>query len=111
PDVPIRRTQYGWVLDVYYLEFIEDVENDTRRPYLLARVMECVTNGLDAALPQNPQVTYDRMRSPTIINLNTIDAAVGRVQLNRTTWAIVDRSRHGARAQFVDDNDDDDDED
>ncbi|KAG9083055.1 hypothetical protein FS749_006340 [Ceratobasidium sp. UAMH 11750] len=107
PDVPVRVTHYGRVLDAYYLEFIEDIENNTRRPFVLARVMECVTGGLDAALPENPYVVYNRMRSPSIIHIHTINAVIGRIQVEPNTWAIIDASRHGARTQFVDDDDDD----
>ncbi|KAG9079645.1 hypothetical protein FRC06_007605, partial [Ceratobasidium sp. 370] len=98
PDVPYRRTQYGQLQDVYYIRFIEDDGN--RRPYLLARVRECKTNGLDAALPENPVVTYTQMSSPDIIHVRTIVAVVGRVQMGNS-WAIVDRSRDSARTQFV----------
>ncbi|KAG8737100.1 hypothetical protein FRC12_017271 [Ceratobasidium sp. 428] len=107
-DRPVRRTYYGRVLDVYYLKFIEDIENNTRRPYLLVRILECQTGGRDAALPENPQVKYDRIGPASIIHIDTINAVVGRVQLNRNTWAIVDQSRHGARTQFVDEEEDDD---
>ncbi|KAG8700016.1 hypothetical protein FRC09_006226 [Ceratobasidium sp. 395] len=106
-DRPVRRTYYGRLLDIYYIEFIEDIENNTRRPYILARVMECQTGGRDAALPENPQVKYNRMGPPTIIHITTIDAVIGRIQLNRHTWGIIDQSRHGARTQFVDDEEDD----
>ncbi|QRV81018.1 Transposase family tnp2 [Ceratobasidium sp. AG-Ba] len=98
-----RWIHYGQVLDVFYLEWIENLETDARKPYLLARVTECVTNGRDASLPQNPIVTYNQMKSPDIINLGTVHAAVGRTKVpgGQRTYAIVDRSR-GARTQFLD---------
>ncbi|CEL64041.1 hypothetical protein RSOLAG1IB_11025 [Rhizoctonia solani AG-1 IB] len=58
PDAPVRRVHYGQLLDIYYVEFITDLVNDVRMPYLLARVQECQTNGLNAALPKNPLVIY-----------------------------------------------------
>ncbi|KAG8796667.1 hypothetical protein FRC12_010183 [Ceratobasidium sp. 428] len=82
-DRPVRRTYYGRILDVYYIEFIKDIENNTRKPYILARVIECPTGGRDAALPQNPQVKYKRMGPPSMIHINTINNVIGRIQLNR----------------------------
>ncbi|CAE7159448.1 unnamed protein product [Rhizoctonia solani] len=58
PDVPVRRVHCGKLLDIYYIEFITDVANDIYVPYLLARVKECQTGGLDTALPRNPLVVY-----------------------------------------------------
>ncbi|CUA71179.1 hypothetical protein RSOLAG22IIIB_09405 [Rhizoctonia solani] len=104
PDVPVRRVQYGRLLDIYYVEFITDVVNDVRAPYLLARVKDCQTDGLDAALPENPLVIYQRIRSPEIIHLDAITYVVGRVEIAHNTWAIIDRSTNGARTQFVDPN-------
>ncbi|CUA71327.1 hypothetical protein RSOLAG22IIIB_09509 [Rhizoctonia solani] len=75
PDVPVRRVQYGWLLDIYYVEFITDVAyllNNVRVPYPLVRVKECKTNGLDAALPENPLVIYRRIQSPEVIHLDAI---------------------------------------
>lgn len=76
--------------------------NNVRVPYLLARVKECQTDGLDAALPQNPLVIYRRTRTPDIIHLDAITYVVGRVEIVHNTWAIIDRSTNGARTQFVD---------
>ncbi|KAF8691635.1 Transposase family tnp2, partial [Rhizoctonia solani] len=106
PEVPVRRTYYGRVLDIYYVEFIVDLGNpdNTREPYLLACVKECQTSGLDATLRGSPLVTYCRMSTPEIIHIESINAAVGRVNLGNNTWAIVDRSRNGARTQFVEEN-------
>lgn len=77
---------------------------------MLARVLVCETNGLDAALPENPLVTFDiadmSRRSPIVININTIIAVVGRIHLQGNEWAIVDRSRDCARPQFTDDDGD-----
>ena len=78
----------------------------TREPYLLARVQECMTGGLDATLRENPLVTYTRMKTPDIIHIESINAVIGRVDIGNRTWAIIDRSRHGARTQFVDENGD-----
>ncbi|KAG9073965.1 hypothetical protein FRC06_011022, partial [Ceratobasidium sp. 370] len=58
PDDPIEITHYGQVLDIYYVEFIMDPENDTHKPYLLAHVRECNTRGADAAVPQALVVKY-----------------------------------------------------
>lgn len=66
------------------------------------RVQECNTHGLDAALPGTPVVKYRQMLSSELINIGTVVAGVGRVQVNHNTWAIVDRSRNSARANFVD---------
>lgn len=101
-DVPFRQTQYGRLLDIYYVQLRED--DDTLTSYLLARVAQCETGGLDAASPENPMVTYREgdVKSPDIIHVNTIVALVGRIQMGNT-WAIVDRSRGNARPQFLDD--------
>jgi hypothetical protein len=73
-------------------------------PYLLARIQECNTRGLDATRPENPIVTYNRLDSPEIIHLGTVHAVVGRIKVGgRNIWAIVDRSR-GARTQFNNEN-------
>ena len=73
-------------------------------PYLLARISECETGGLDAADPRNRVVVYSEMRTPDIIHINTISAVVGRMSLDDADrrWAIIDRSASGARTQFVD---------
>ncbi|KAG9075885.1 hypothetical protein FRC06_009840 [Ceratobasidium sp. 370] len=102
-DVPYRETQYGQLLDIYHVMWIED--DNTRTRYLLARVLPCNTGGLDMALPENPRVTFNiaQMRGGgIIININTIVAVVGRVNLSGNEWAIIDRSRDNARTQFVD---------
>ncbi|KAG8707529.1 hypothetical protein FRC08_000442 [Ceratobasidium sp. 394] len=110
PDRLVRVTHYGQLMDIYYVEYIEDIEDDVRKPYLLARIRTCVgTNGRDASLPRNPIVKYNRLSTPDIHHINTIDAAVGRIKVNNTEWAIIDRSRNGARTQFVNEDGDDDD--
>jgi hypothetical protein len=70
-------------------------------PHLLARIKECKTDGRDAALRENPVVSYTQLSSPDIVHANTIVAVVGRVKLG-SAWAIVDRSRHSARPRFLD---------
>ncbi|KAG8736603.1 hypothetical protein FRC10_009138, partial [Ceratobasidium sp. 414] len=83
--------------------------NDTRKSYLLACIQTCVgTNGRDASLPQIPVVKYRRLSTLDIYHMNTIDATVGRIKVNNTKWAIIDRSRNGAHMQFVDKDGDDD---
>ncbi|KAG8680797.1 hypothetical protein FRC09_017967 [Ceratobasidium sp. 395] len=103
-DVPERQTQYGRLLDIYHLMFRED--DGTQHRYVLARVLECNTGGLDAADPANPLVTFDMARmlrnSPIMINVSAIIAAVGIVNLSGNRWAILDRSRGCARPQFID---------
>ncbi|KAG8728070.1 hypothetical protein FRC10_005363, partial [Ceratobasidium sp. 414] len=102
-DQPIRVIHYGRVQDVFYVEYIRDPATNTRQPYLLARVQECNTQRLDAADPENPIVTYNRLDSPEIIHLGTVHAVVGRIKVGgRNTWAIIDRSRV-ARTQFNND--------
>ncbi|KDN33419.1 hypothetical protein RSAG8_13489, partial [Rhizoctonia solani AG-8 WAC10335] len=113
PDEPIRQTQYGRLLDIYYVDFVEQegqeaTENRPAIPrkvvsYLLARVRECNTDGNDAADPRVRLVTYTEISSPDIIHANAISAAIGRVNCGGNVWAIVDRSSSGARTQFVDD--------
>jgi hypothetical protein len=66
------------------------------------RIKECNTGGLDAALPETPLVTYNRLSSPDMVHIDTVNAVVGRIQTVNRTWAIIDRSRSGARTQFVD---------
>ncbi|KAG8749984.1 hypothetical protein FRC11_010871, partial [Ceratobasidium sp. 423] len=104
PDVPIWQVYYGQLLNIYYIEFITDIENDVHKPFLLARVRECQTGGLDVARPENPLVTYRQTSRPYIIHLDTITYVIGRVQITYKTWAIIDRSTSGARTQFVDAN-------
>ncbi|KAG8755747.1 hypothetical protein FRC12_010789 [Ceratobasidium sp. 428] len=103
PDQPIRQVYYACVLDVFYVEFIRNRAVNGRKKYLLARVQDCKTPpGLDATRPENPVVEYNQLSSPEIINLGTVDAAIGRIKVGgRNTWAIVDRSR-GARTVFND---------
>jgi hypothetical protein len=38
-----------------------------------------------------------------MVHIATIDALVGRIQVDQRSWAIIDRSRSSARTQFVDD--------
>ncbi|KAG9088780.1 hypothetical protein FRC06_001852 [Ceratobasidium sp. 370] len=92
-DRAIRRIYYGRVHDIFYVEFIQDPATNTQIPYLLVRVKECNTHGLDATDPENPIVTYNRLDTPDIINLGTVHAAIGRIKIGgRNTWGIVDRS-------------------
>ncbi|QRW11103.1 Transposase family tnp2 [Ceratobasidium sp. AG-Ba] len=101
-DEAMRRTYYARVLDIFYVEWIKNRAVNQREPYLLARIRDCKTNGLDAALPENPRVTYEQLDSPEVIHLGAIQYAVGRIKTNdRRTWAIIDRSR-GARTVFND---------
>ncbi|KAG9094333.1 hypothetical protein FRC07_011322 [Ceratobasidium sp. 392] len=103
PDRAIRRIYYARVEKVYYIEFIRNQETNERVPYLLALVQDCNTpNGVDASKPEHPIVTYNQLKSPEIIDLGAIQAAIGRVRVGgRNTWAIIDRS-NGARTQFND---------
>ena len=66
------------------------------------------TGGVDAALAENPLVTYRALTTPDIFHLKTIDAVVGRIKVPGNRWAIIDCSRNGACTQFVNDDDDDD---
>ncbi|CAE6497313.1 unnamed protein product [Rhizoctonia solani] len=100
-DRPIREVQYGRLHNIYYVEYIEPGDGK-REPYLLARVTECVTGGIDASRRGTPLVTYNQELDPSIIHLKTIVAVIGRVHLGGKEWAIVDRSRDGARTQFLD---------
>ncbi|KAG9092714.1 hypothetical protein FS749_015494 [Ceratobasidium sp. UAMH 11750] len=103
PDRPVRMTYYGQLVDIYYLEYIKDFETNEREKYLLARIRTCMgTRGRDASLPENPIVKYSQLSTPDIHNIMTIDAVVGRIKINRNEWAIIDRSRNGMRAEFVD---------
>ncbi|KAG9077702.1 hypothetical protein FRC06_008756 [Ceratobasidium sp. 370] len=102
-DQAVRRIYYGHVHDVFYVQFIRDPATNTQIPYLLVRVEECNTRGLDASRPKNPIVTYNRPDTQDIINLGTVHAAIGRVKVGRrNTCGIVDRSR-GVCTQFNDD--------
>ncbi|KAF8601428.1 hypothetical protein BDV93DRAFT_558507 [Ceratobasidium sp. AG-I] len=108
PDRAVCAVYYGRILDIFYVEYIINLETDERRPYLLARVEECNTLGLDAARPENPIVTYNQLNSADIIHLGAVHAAVGRIRVGgRNTWAIIDCSR-GARTQFNNDEGDPD---
>ncbi|KAG8732823.1 hypothetical protein FRC10_000579 [Ceratobasidium sp. 414] len=99
-DQPICVIHYGCVQDVFYVEWIQDLATNAQRPYLLVRVQECNTQGLDATWPENPIVMYNRLDTLEIINLGTVHAIVGRVKVgSRNMWAIIDRSK-GARTQF-----------
>ncbi|CAE6431615.1 unnamed protein product, partial [Rhizoctonia solani] len=112
PDRPFRQTHYGRVLDIYYVEFItqkpkEATENEPAvpritEPYLLVRIRECNTGGLDATDPLNRVVKYSQLNTPDIIHIDTINAVVGRMKVDNRNWAIIDRSASGARTQFVD---------
>ncbi|CAE6541180.1 unnamed protein product [Rhizoctonia solani] len=112
-DEPFRRTYYGRLLDIYYVEFVEQEEQEATEtrpaipckvePYILARVQECDTDGRDAADPRVRLVKYTKLSTPDIIHASTISAVIGRVRCSDGQWAIVDRSSSGARTQFVDD--------
>ncbi|QRV78025.1 Transposase family tnp2 [Ceratobasidium sp. AG-Ba] len=108
PDRPYEEVFYGRLINIYRVEFIEDVENNVREPFLLARIKICKdTNGVDAALPGNT-VEYRSLDTDELLHIELINAVVGRVPLNRNTWGIIDTSRDGARTQFRDGNDDSD---
>ncbi|QRV81075.1 Transposase family Tnp2 protein [Ceratobasidium sp. AG-Ba] len=107
-DDPYEEVNYGQLIGIYYLEFITDFESNERDCYLVARIRLCKETGsLDAALPENPKVTYRTLSTPDIFHLMTIDAVVGRIQVETGEWAIIDCSRNGARTQFTNDDDDD----
>ncbi|QRW06821.1 Transposase family Tnp2 protein [Ceratobasidium sp. AG-Ba] len=107
PDIPYEEVNYGQLIGIYYLEFITDFENNERDCYLVARIRSCKDTGFrDAALPENPKVTYRTLSTPDIFHLTTIDAVVGRIQVGAGEWAIIDCSRNGARTQFTNDDDD-----
>ncbi|KAG9083543.1 hypothetical protein FRC06_004487 [Ceratobasidium sp. 370] len=108
PDVLFKEVNYSWLMNIYYVEFIENLENNVRRPYLLVRIKMCRgMNSLDAVLPENPTVTYCSLSTPDIFHIDTVNAVVRPIPVNNT-WGIIDRSRSGARTQFVEDNGDDD---
>ncbi|QRW13660.1 Transposase family Tnp2 protein [Ceratobasidium sp. AG-Ba] len=108
PDIAYEEVNYGQLIGIYYFEFITDLATNTRKPYLVARIMSCDGTGfLDAALPENPLVTYRRLKTPDIFDIRLIDAVIGRIKLPRNEWAIIDCSRNGARTQFTNNDDDD----
>ncbi|QRV93624.1 Transposase family Tnp2 protein [Ceratobasidium sp. AG-Ba] len=103
-DTPYEQVNYGQLIGIYYFEFITDLFTNARVPYLVGSIALCEgTNFLDAALPENPQVTYRKLTNPSIFHLSTIDAVVWRIKISRRDWAIIDCSRNGARTQFVND--------
>ncbi|QRW01118.1 Transposase family Tnp2 protein [Ceratobasidium sp. AG-Ba] len=105
-DIPYEQVNYGRLIGIYYFEFITDLLTNDRQPYLVARIKSCQgTDFLDAALPENPLVTYRTLSTPDIFHLKTIEAVVGRIKISRNQWAIIDCSRNGARTQFVNDDD------
>ncbi|KAG9088790.1 hypothetical protein FRC06_001851 [Ceratobasidium sp. 370] len=101
-DVAMRVIYYSRIRDIFYVEYIRNQAINKQKQYLLIRVEECTTEGLDATLPENPIVPYNRLDTPEVINLGAVQAAVGRIKIGgRNTWAIVDRS-WGARTVFND---------
>ncbi|KAG8703712.1 hypothetical protein FRC09_003998 [Ceratobasidium sp. 395] len=109
-DAPYEEVNYGRLINIYYIEFITNLETNTRDSYLVGRIMSCRgTRGLDAALAENPLVKYRTLSTPDIFHLKTIDAVVGRIRVRENEWAIIDCSRNGARTQFVNNDDDEDD--
>ncbi|KAG8779285.1 hypothetical protein FRC12_024465 [Ceratobasidium sp. 428] len=107
PDQPVRQTYYGQLIDIYHLLWIED-DGCKRTRYVLAGVRMCNTRTLDAALPENPRVTFKMSQlrgNPEMIHIETIISAVGRVHVGGDEWAIIDRSRENMRTQFVDPDD------
>ncbi|KAG8729570.1 hypothetical protein FRC10_003791 [Ceratobasidium sp. 414] len=104
-DAPYRRTCYGQLTDIYYIEFT--TLDEVQTPYVLLAVRECNTDGSDATLPENPVVTYNRLANPELIHVDTAVAVVGRIQMGNK-WAIVDRSRGNIHTQFVDEEGNDD---
>ncbi|QRW12243.1 Transposase family Tnp2 protein [Ceratobasidium sp. AG-Ba] len=107
-DIPYEEVNYGQLINIYYFEFITDFETNTRDHYLVGRIRSCQGTGfLDAALPENPKVTFRTLSTPDIFHLMTIDAVIGRIQVDGGSWAIIDCSRNGARTQFTNDDDDD----
>ncbi|KAG8705736.1 hypothetical protein FRC08_001487 [Ceratobasidium sp. 394] len=104
-DRPYRRTHYGRLMDIYYIEFTG--LDDVRAPYVLLSVRECKTDGSDAVLPEHPVVAYTQLATAGLIHVDTVVAVVGRVRIGNT-WAIVDRSRGNVRTRFVDEEGNDD---
>ncbi|CAE7062528.1 unnamed protein product [Rhizoctonia solani] len=112
PDTPFRQTYYGRVLDIYYVEFViqKPKEATERQPavpriaeqFLLVRIQECNTGGLDATKRANRVVKYTQLSTPDIIHIDTINAVIGRMKSDNRNWAILDRSASGARTQFID---------
>ncbi|QRV80622.1 Transposase family Tnp2 protein [Ceratobasidium sp. AG-Ba] len=102
-DVPIEVVYYGRLINIYYIEFIEDIENDIRKPFILARVELCKdTNGVDATDPETPSVTYRKLDSDDLFHIATIEAVIGRINMGNNEWGIIDCSRDGARTDFRD---------
>ncbi|QRV83928.1 Retrovirus-related Pol polyprotein from transposon [Ceratobasidium sp. AG-Ba] len=82
-DIPYEQVNYGQLIGIYYFEFITDLVANERDIYLVARIMSCRgTNHLDAALPENPLVTYHTLTTPDIFHLKTIEAVVGRIKVS-----------------------------
>ncbi|KAG8689710.1 hypothetical protein FRC09_012286 [Ceratobasidium sp. 395] len=97
----IRVPHYGQVVGIYYVEFTFP-GTEEKAGYILLRVKECNTQGLDAAKPEHGVVEYTTLSMPDVINAMTASACVGRVEVKDRTWAIIDRSSTTARTQFLD---------
>ena len=101
PDNAVHQVNYGQIQDIFYVELKEHGDPEADNTYLLARINPCeITRGEDAA---EECVEYMRMASHSIIvNLLSVEAAVGRVR-RHTTWCIIDRSHGAVRTLFTGD--------
>ena len=98
--VQVRQIFYGQlesILDVF-LPPTHTLDIMQPKHFLLALVTPCSTRGKDAT---RDVTTYEDMTRPVIINIQTIECVVGRVQRGNM-WGIIDRSGDFARTVFVD---------
>lgn len=79
PDVPVAEVNYGQLDDIYFVELRDHGHADVPRRFLLARVTPCETYGRDAT---KRLVSYTCTLPQIIINLQVIEAAVGRIPRN-----------------------------
>ncbi|KAJ7204051.1 hypothetical protein GGX14DRAFT_369096 [Mycena pura] len=105
PELELQ-TFYGQLTHIYRVHFptaCKPLELDEPTTYILAAVRACVLDPEDAQLQGLDIHFYSRHGHLDVVDITSLQALVGRVQIRETTqdWAVIDRSGVLARAEWL----------
>ncbi|KAJ6479116.1 hypothetical protein C8R45DRAFT_833107 [Mycena sanguinolenta] len=105
PDFELQ-TFYGQLQHIYRVHFpdaVPELDIDGPTTYILAAIRVCTLRADDPQLRDLDIHFYSHMGALDLIDITTVQSLVGRIGLENSEWAIVDRSGSLARAVWAGD--------
>jgi hypothetical protein len=100
------QTFYGQLEHIYQVHFpvpVPELEIASPTTYIFAAIRACVLKPDDPQLRDLDIHFYSRRGALDLIDITTVQSLVGRIGLENSEWAIIDRSGSLARAVWAGD--------